>query len=29
VDEIYFSHSQFLKGNRETDGRFAIAAVQR
>jgi copper oxidase (laccase) domain-containing protein len=23
----YFSHSQFLKGNRDTDGRFAIIAV--
>ncbi len=26
-DLDYFSHSQFLKGNRKTDGRFAIAAV--
>lgn len=26
-DTHYFSHSQFLKGNRETDGRFAIVAV--
>lgn len=26
-DTQYFSHSQFLKGNRETDGRFAIVAV--
>lgn len=27
ADTRYFSHSQFLKGNRETDGRFAIVAV--
>lgn len=26
-DKNYFSHSQFLKGNRETDGRFAIVAT--
>lgn len=25
----YFSHSQFLKGTRETDGRFAVVAVLR
>ncbi|MCA9334947.1 laccase domain-containing protein [Candidatus Saccharibacteria bacterium] len=25
----YFSHSEFLKGNRKTDGRFAIVAVLR
>ena len=25
-DKDYYSHSQFLKGNREDDGRFAIAA---
>lgn len=25
-DKNYYSHSQFLKGNRETDGRFAIVA---
>lgn len=25
----YFSHSEFLKGNRDQDGRFAIAAVVR
>lgn len=29
TDNDYFSHSQFLKGNRETDGRFAIVAVLR
>lgn len=29
ADENYFSHSQYLKGNRETDGRFAIVAVMR
>lgn len=23
----YFSHSEFLKGNRETDGRFSVTAV--
>lgn len=27
TDPRYFSHSQFLKGNRETDGRFAVAAM--
>lgn len=27
MDANYFSHSQFLKGNRSTDGRFAILAV--
>ena len=27
TDENYFSHSQFLKGRQETDGRFAIAAI--
>lgn len=27
MDENYFSHSQFLKGNQETDGRFAIVAI--
>lgn len=27
TDSSYFSHSQFLKGNRETDGRFAVAAM--
>lgn len=26
VDQTYFSHSEFLKGNRDTDGRFAIVA---
>jgi hypothetical protein len=26
VDLNYFSHSQFLEGNRETDGRFAVVA---
>ena len=26
-DRDYFSHSQFLKGDRETDGRFAIVAA--
>lgn len=25
----YFSHSQFLKGNRDTDGRHAVVAVSR
>lgn len=29
TDPDYFSHSQFLKGNRDTDGRFAIVAVMR
>jgi hypothetical protein len=28
-DATYFSHSEFLKGNRETDGRFAVVAVMR
>ena len=27
VDPAYFSHSQYLKGNRETDGRFAVVAM--
>lgn len=27
TDERYFSHSEFLKGNRREDGRFAIIAV--
>lgn len=27
VDQNYFSHSQYLKGARDTDGRFAIVAV--
>ena len=27
ADSRYFSHSQFLKGNRKSDGRFAIVAV--
>lgn len=26
-DENYYSHSEFLKGNRETDGRFAVVAM--
>ena len=29
ADSDYFSHSQFPKGKRETDGRFAIVAVMR
>lgn len=29
TDRSYFSHSQFLKGNRESDGRFCIVAVIR
>jgi copper oxidase (laccase) domain-containing protein len=29
TDPDYFSHSQFLAGNRATDGRFAVAAVMR
>jgi copper oxidase (laccase) domain-containing protein len=29
TDPEYFSHSEFLKGNRPTDGRYAIAAVLR
>lgn len=29
TDKHYFSHSQFLKGNRETDGRHAVVAVLR
>lgn len=29
TDRRYFSHSQFLKGTRETDGRFAIVAMMR
>lgn len=28
-DQDYFSHSQFLKGNRPTDGRFTVVAVMR
>lgn len=27
VNKNYFSHSEFLKGNRETDGRFAVVAM--
>ena len=27
LDENYFSHSEFLKGNRKDDGRYAIVAV--
>lgn len=27
LDTNYFSHSEFLKGNRETDGRFAVLAM--
>ncbi len=27
IDTGYFSHSEFLKGNRETDGRYAVAAM--
>ena len=29
IDENYYSHSQFLKGNREVDGRFAIVAMMK
>lgn len=29
IDQAYFSHSQYLKGNRPTDGRFAVVAVIR
>lgn len=29
VDTNYFSYSEFLKGNREVDGRFAIVAMMR
>lgn len=29
TDHNYFSHSQFLKGVRDSDGRFAIVAVMR
>lgn len=29
TDADYFSHSQFLKGNKETDGRFAVVAMIR
>jgi len=25
--EDYFSHSEYLKGNRQTDGRFAVVAM--
>lgn len=28
-NRAYFSHSEFLKGNRQVDGRFAIAAMLR
>lgn len=28
-DRDYFSHSEFLKGNRPTDGRFCVIAVMR
>lgn len=27
TDKSYFSHSQFLKGNRDTDGRFCVVAL--
>ncbi|HWT40303.1 MAG TPA: polyphenol oxidase family protein [Dongiaceae bacterium] len=27
IDDRYFSHSEFLKGNKQTDGRFAMVAV--
>ena len=29
IDKSYFSHSQFLAGNRDTDGRFAVVAIMR
>lgn len=29
ADENYYSHSQFLKGNRHTDGRHAVVAMLR
>lgn len=29
ADDNYFSHSQFLKGNRQTDGRHAVVAILR
>lgn len=29
ADKKYFSHSQFLKNNRDTDGRFCVVAVMR
>jgi copper oxidase (laccase) domain-containing protein len=29
TDTTYFSHSEFLKGHRDTDGRFAVVAVMR
>lgn len=29
INENYFSHSEFLKGNRKTDGRFAVVAIIR
>jgi len=29
TDKNYFSHSEFLKGNRETDGRYAITVKMR
>jgi hypothetical protein len=28
-DKNYFSHSEFLKGNRDTDGRFAVVTVMK
>lgn len=28
TDHEYYSHSEFLKGNRQTDGRYAIAAMR-
>lgn len=29
TDQKYFSHSEYLRGNRETDGRYAIVAMMR
>jgi len=29
ADQNYYSHSQFLKGNRHDDGRFAVVAMMR
>ncbi len=29
TDKNYFSHSEFLRGNRDTDGRYAIVAMMR
>jgi copper oxidase (laccase) domain-containing protein len=29
TDTTYFSHSEFLKGHRDTDGRFGVVAVMR